>query len=105
MSKYVNDILLSTGKTFLAFVGKRNGATTGEPNPRTGRLSRWGDYYRFATKAERDQFVKEYYHTDNVAFACSFNTGRQFSRGMSLRDYAEHIYSLPCYSPNEPYYQ
>lgn len=95
----------TNGKIYLAFVGPRNGATTGEPNPRTEMLSRWGWYYRFATRAERDRFVKEYYHTNNTATACSFNSGRQFSRGMTLKDYAEHICSLPYYCEGEPYYQ
>lgn len=92
-------------KIYLAFIGPRNGATTGQPNSRTGRLSKWGHYIRFATKAERDQFVREHYHINNTATACSFNTGRRFSLGMSMKDYAEYIYSLPYYCENDPYYQ
>ena len=47
------------GKRYLAYRGQN--MTFGEPNVTTGYYSYYGDLLAFASKSERDEYVKDFY--------------------------------------------
>jgi hypothetical protein len=77
--------------SFFAWVGQ-NG-TYGQPHPVTGNYSRYGKYFAFASKAERDAFVDGYhdFNGNNYAVRCTVRTGRQYSLGMAVWQYVETL--------------
>lgn len=45
-------------KTYLAWVGQN--ASTGTPNPKTGRMNKYGTLHVFSSKVLRDKFCDQY---------------------------------------------
>jgi hypothetical protein len=77
-------------KTYFAWIGSN--ATTGTPNPTTGRLSTYGHLHSFTSKALRDEFCNEYDHRFNkYPAAISRRGARSMHLGMSVAAYNEYI--------------
>ena len=78
-----------------AWVGQM--ATTGTPHPVTGRSSNYGRYFGFASKAERDEYVADFYdpNMNENAYPCTAKTGRQYSLGCSVQVYLEDLFYCP----------
>jgi hypothetical protein len=80
-----------TEKQWYAWVGQN--ASTGTPNPNTGRMSMYGDNHKFRTRKERDDFVDDYYDRNGNKYAikCSRQQLRGCNLGMTVRDFDNHI--------------
>ena len=78
-------------KNYYVFVGQN--ATTGEPNPRTGRMSNWGNVYIFDGKAEAIQYAKESEtgNIQDVIIAGTKKKMREFCRGISVAQFEENL--------------
>jgi hypothetical protein len=78
-------------RKFYAWVGQN--ATTGTPNPVTGRMSMYGDNYVFDNKADRDEFVENYYdpNGNKHAVACTYRELRSYNLGSSVQDFNEWL--------------
>lgn len=78
---------------YLAWVGQN--ATTGTPNPTTGRMSLWGDLHAFNTKAERDEFCDKWNDRHNTyPVKTNRKDARQYFLGMTMASYNENIDAL-----------
>lgn len=78
--------------TYYAWVGQN--ATTGSPNPKTGRMSMFGTLYRFDKKSDRDGYVDDYFNNENPSeYAVKVNkaTARTYCLGMSVADYEDYL--------------
>ena len=80
---------------YYAWAGQN--ATTGNTNPRTGRLSMFGSLYAFKSRIERDKYVDEYYSNNPSEFAVKVNTqsARQYRLGMNTAYYQEYVEMAP----------
>lgn len=80
---------------WFVWIGHR--ATTGEPNPRTGRLSKYGHYYCAESRAQAKNFVADYGDWDpaKVAVVGTARTLRQYARGLAVQTYLEHLTLIP----------
>ena len=65
--------------------------TTGQPNPRTGRMSRACDLVIFQSRSERNEWIKS---GRKIREAVTRANARQLFAGWSLNDFNEHIESL-----------
>lgn len=80
---------------FLVFIGQK--ATTGTPNPLTGYYSIYGDYKKFRSRKDRDEFYDNW-RSNNPSeqiWKCGKAAGRRFKLGISLRDYTEWLDFMP----------
>ena len=76
---------------YFAFIGKN--VSTGEPNPTTGRMSHWGEYKYFSSKAEAQAYVdnnRNPYLTD-VCEVGTRRTLRKYDLGSTVSAYNEHL--------------
>jgi len=82
-------------KNYYVFIGQN--ATTGEPNPRTGRMSKWGDVSIFESKREALLFAaeKETGNAQDVIVAGTKRTIREFCLGVSVAQFEENIEMSP----------
>ena len=80
---------------FYAWAGQN--ATTGNANPRTGRLSMFGQLFKFKSRIERDKYVDEYYSSNPSEYAVKVNkqSARQYRLGMSVSAYEEYLEMAP----------
>ena len=70
----------------LLFVGQN--ASTGTPHPITGRMSFWGDYYKFSSKKDRKNYMDSLrLYSPEFAVAGTRRTLRKYSLGCSLEQY------------------
>ena len=79
---------------YLLFVGQN--ASTGTPNKRTGHMSFFGRYLKFATKEERQDFIDEKtgFSCREIVKAGTRNTLRKYDLGCSLNLYNESLDNL-----------
>lgn len=74
--------------------------TTGEPNPRTGRMSKAGSLEVFATRAERDAWVAEGKTTSDMQGNCreavTRAEARKLCRGCTMAEF-NNLIALPTY--------
>lgn len=79
-------------KLYLAFVGCKN-TSTGEPNKKTGRMSRYGTIKVFRSKVKRDAFCNSYNHRYNMyPIACNKKSAwQQFCAGQSYNNFLYDI--------------
>lgn len=92
----------SEKKTHWAWIGQN--ATTGSPNPRTGRFSMYGVYAAFSTRKLRDNFVDNFYNQSNPSeytVKCNITTGRGYSLGMPVWHYLDHMKHVEAYEIDE----
>ena len=79
------------------FFSGRN-TTSGEPNPRTGRMSKAGSLETFATKAERDNWVNNGRITSDMGGNCreavSRREARRLCRGESISEFLTYLSNL-----------
>jgi hypothetical protein len=83
--------MTNSKKYFYAWVGQN--ATTGTPNPVTGRMSLYGKNYKFDNRADRDAFVDNYYdhNGNNSAVKCNMKTLRSYNLGSSVYNFETDI--------------
>ena len=88
-------------RLYLAFVGDKN-CSTGEPNKKSGRMSRYGIIKIFQSKIKRDQFCDQYNHKFNMyPIACNKKSAwSQFCAGQSYNDFLYYIFRTD-YSDDE----
>ncbi len=79
------------GITFV-FAGER--ATTGEPNARTGAMSKYGKYYAFSSVASAHEFADTL--QSPVVAVGSASKLRSYSLGMTVASYIEHLSAAEC---------
>lgn len=73
--------------------------TTGQPNPRTGRMSIAGDLQIFTKKEQRDQWVAD--AGEKTRISCTPSEARRLHRGMDSAAYNEMIDHLTWEAENE----
>ena len=82
------------------FVWISPSATTGSPNIKNGRISRYGTYISLPSRAEAKKFEADYDdyfdHNDNCqVYACTVNTGRLFAFGLSSTEFMIDLVMAP----------
>ena len=77
---------------YFAWVGQN--ASTGSAHPITGRYSMYGRYCSFSNKADRDEFVADFYDCNGNEFAVAggIKKMRQYSLGNSMIDFLENLH-------------
>jgi hypothetical protein len=85
-------------KYHYVFVGCN--ATTGKPHPITGRLSNYGSFIAFKSKADALRYVSEYRCNGfgEFAKAGTVNTLRRYKQGLSLFQYYDSLLMLDALS-------
>ena len=80
-------------------------ATTGSPNIKTGRLSRYGTFISLPSRSEAKKFETDYFDRNGncKACACTVNTGRRFALGLSWTDYMIDLAFAPKVSNFDDY--
>ncbi len=79
-------------KNYYLFKGQN--ATTGKPNPTTGKMSYYGELLAFSTKQARDEYHENFYnHSNPSEFTkkCSRTTARGYFLGMSVDSFKEYL--------------
>jgi hypothetical protein len=74
------------------YVFKGQNATWGNPNPKTGRCSTFGELKAFTTRAKRDEYCDNV-RLDGYEFVqkCNKKTARQFFLGVSVAVYDDCV--------------
>ena len=86
---------MSTEKECLLWVGQPR-TTWGQPNPKTGRLSLYGNYKLFKTFQDRKNYVDSLrLDHGEIAVCGSRKTLRKYDLGCSLSGYNVYIDLLP----------
>jgi len=75
--------------TYMAWVGQN--ATTGQPHPITGRMSKWGDLYIFKSKKSRDEFCGKW---DNINNVYPVPTNRKEAKVKYFAGMTQHKYDM-----------
>lgn len=90
---------LLDGVTFV-FVGQN--ATTGSPNPITGRLSYWGEFIGFKRRDDAKRYVDEF-RSNGFDFVVmgTYRTLRKYKLGSSVYHYLESLCFCPILSYDE----
>lgn len=79
----------------IVFVGQN--ASTGTPNRTTGRMSTYGEMYKFNSRKNAIEFAEKN-DTGNascVSVVGTRNTIRKYNFGISVANYNEHIDNIP----------
>ena len=79
------------------FVWIGQSATTGSPNIKTGRLSRYGTFISLPSRSEAKKFETDYFDRNGncQACACTVNTGRLFAFGLSSTEFMIDLVMAP----------
>jgi hypothetical protein len=80
-----------SSKYYYAFEGQN--ASTGDPNPITGRMAFWGEILCFDTFADRKKYVEMYEscYAQDILVAGSKSSLRKYCLGMSVNSYEEYL--------------
>lgn len=81
---------------YYVFVGQN--ATTGQPNPITGRLSYYGNIIAFRDKAIAKAYVNNFYSNNSSEFAKAgtAKTLRKYKQGQTMFNYYSDLCMLDC---------
>jgi len=80
-----------TSKYYYAFKGQN--ASTGDPNPITGRMSFWGEILCFDSAKDRKKYIelKESCYAQDILVAGSKSSLRKYCLGMSVANYNDYL--------------